>query len=71
MKEKVLKELEFVLDEKTIAFFSVTLSEESGPGVTITSITKDDAGIPDDIRARLSSSLHELADRIRGEANNA
>jgi hypothetical protein len=65
MKDDVLKELDAVMDEKTIAFFSVELKQrEDGSFLpTITEFAPEN--VPYELRVHLSDAIIDLAQRIR------
>jgi hypothetical protein len=65
MKKEILEELNQVLDEKTIAIFSVTMTrKEDGdilPTITVFGIDKSTY----ETRLKLSNAVMELAQRMR------
>jgi len=64
MKDEILKELETILDENTIAFFSVAIAKRQDESLFPT-MTEFGKNLTYEQRVNLSDALIELAQHIR------
>ena len=64
MKDRILKELEYVLDKETVGFFSFTVSKSKTGRIIPTVRWICDEGLPKQ-REKISTALFDLFDAIK------
>lgn len=66
MKDRILHELKYALDDHTIAFFAVVFSKEEDGRIVTSLVDIADENLADEMKSELASQLALLADNLIG-----